>query len=319
MKHVFVAVLLVLLLGGAGCFSTKSTSEDLTSEPIVEVPSVASSQSGVAASGVYKDSVWLARSADGEAWTLDEEVLIEHASVPNMTRFISEAGEFDAGTLMIVYVDATQMATGEGGAERIGRYVSTDNGVTWKDIGLVTFVGAESHVPVDPNLVQLPDGTLRLYYYDFAKQTSFYAADSKDGETFTVVGKVFSGSGRRITDPEVIFYGGKFYLFYAFHDEEEGGIRVAVGDEDGLSFTQKDLSGDPEGIPGVTVVDGKLRLFGCVMNEGVVSYTADESLVFSDPVAVIQLRQGPYCDPDPVQLDDGSFLLVVKKLPDVKP
>ena len=114
----------------------------------------------------------------------------------------------------------------------------------------------------------------------------------------------------------MIFYQEKSYLFYAFQDEDEGGIRVAVGDEDGLSFTQTDASGNLQGIPGVIEVDGELRLFGCVIDEGIAYYTADESLEFEEPVSIGSAFQGGFCDPDPVELEDGSFLLVVKKLPE---
>src|SRR3989339_1215505 len=227
----------VLLLLGAGCVQTSTpaedTAQDVADETVLVQRQPESSTAPSTQQGPYRDSVWLARSSDGETWSLDDEVLIEHASVPNITRFETEVGDFEAGTLMIVYVDATQMATGGSGTERTGRYVSTDDGVTWEDIGLVTYVGAQDQVPVDPNLVQLQDGTLRMYYYDISKgvgdvgsleqkkQNRFYAADSTDGETFTVVGEVFVENA--ITDPEVVFYKDSFYLFYA----SQTGIRVA--------------------------------------------------------------------------------------------
>ncbi len=331
-------ILLCIFLLGAGCsFSDEpspAVSEgeavtELTQEPDTEASVTQKPPSTSSNQGVYGHSVWLARSSDAETWTLDDEELIEHASVPNITRFEKAVGDFEAGTLMIVYVDATEIASAGNGTERTGRYVSTDNGETWEDIGPVTYENADGHVPVDPNLIQLADGTLRMYYFDFSQSvggvvvadeggtSQFYAADSTDGETFTVVGEVFSGD--RLTDPEVINYNGTFYLFYASQAPENLGIHVAIGDEEGLTFEETEISGDPLGIPGIIEIDGELRLFGCAPSEGIGYYVGDDSFDFGELVSLGSAFKGGFCDPDPVELEDGSYLLVVKKAQPMQP
>lgn len=299
-----------LILLGGGCASEQTAT--------TEIPSAVTNQNS---SGVYGHTVWLSHSADGQNWTLDDELLIDHASVPNITRFEKAVGEFPAGTLMIVYVDASEMVNESNGTERTGRYVSFDDGKTWEDLGPVTYVGADAHVPVDPNLVQLPDGTLRMYYFDFTKMvggrvlatsgaiSTFYAADSVDGETFTVIGPVFTG--QQITDPEVAYLDEQYFMFYASQSTDSS-IQVATS-SDGLNFTEADHQGDLDGIPGTLVEGDEIKLFGCGRG-GLLRYEADSSLSFSTGTTLSGLQPG-FCDPDPVVLADGSYLLVIKKIP----
>lgn len=314
---------IVLAAGGVYLVTIERGESDASSSSAPQTPTpVSTAPSTTSTNPVYKDSVWLARSSDGDTFTMDDDMLIDHASVPNLTRFETAVGDFAAGTLMIVYVDATDMATTNNGAERTGRYVSTDNGETWENIGSVTYVGADGHVPVDPNLVQLPDGTLRMYYFDFSQtiggvvlaesenESHFYAADSTDGETFTVVGEVFSDT--RITDPEVVINDGTYTMFYAWHDGTESGIGAATS-TDGLVFEKVEVGGELNGIPGALLVDGTFELFGCGAN-GVVRYSADASLEFGEAESLGNDLRAGFCDPDPVRFDDGSYLLVVKKL-----
>ncbi len=328
-----IPVFCAILLAGAGVYLMNSESENATSTTSSSSATAAQTSSSTTTppitpptvsttNPVYNDSVWLARSTDGDSFTLDAEVLIEHASVPNLTRFETAVGEFAAGTLMIVYVDATTLATSSNGTERTGRYVSEDNGVTWEYIGPVTYVGADGHVPVDPNLVQLPDGTLRMYYFDFSQtiggvvlsasenESHFYAADSTDGETFTLVGEVFSDV--RITDPEVIINDGTYTMFYAWHDDGDGGIGAATS-SDGLAFEKISVSGEPVGIPGALLDGDTIELYGCGLS-GITRYYGDTTLTFGSAEAISTDLKAGFCDPDPVKFADGSYLLVVKKL-----
>ncbi len=224
---------------------------------------------------------------------------------------------------MIVYVDASAMANGETGLERVGRYVSTDDGATWTNAGAATILGAEKQIPVDPNLIQLPDGTLRLYYLDFStakpagtgtKDYVFFAADSKDGETFSGVQEVYRGTN--ITDPEVAVVDGRYVLYHAKPFEDD--MRAAISD-DGLTFVEMSLSGSFDGIPGSLVVDEKVRLFGCAKGS-IVWYESEDGKTFGTAHEAFARGSGiVLCDPDPVELSDGSYLLAVKKMPTISP
>ena len=322
-----ITLSVVLLLVGFGCRSKTASNESNSNDQAGNTSNSSSTttpkkSAATSDNGVYRHSVWLARSADGKSWTLDDAALIEHASVPNITRFETAVGDYPAGTLMIVYVDASTLADASNGTERTGRYVSTDNGKSWTNAGAVTYVGADGQVPVDPNLIQLPDGRLRMYYFDFSQivggvilnesgaKSHFYAADSTDGKTFTVVGEVFSD--KQLTDPEVIYDDGVYTLFFARQGDGPSTIKAATS-TDGLNFTEVEVTNSPEGIPGAIAVDGGIMLYGCG-SEGIIRAFAEDGLVFGASTSVGTFTRGA-CDPDPVQLADGSFILVIKKAP----
>jgi hypothetical protein len=140
---------------------------------------------------LYEHHVRFATSADGESWSLQDGYIAEHASVPDLMMLTHDIGDLEAGSLMSIFVDAEPL---EYGLDEVVSYIiSTDNGETWSDRVTVK-MDNEEHLPVDPSMVQLEDGTLRLYYYDFrhsatpdAQKTSrFYVADSDDVVNFVV-------------------------------------------------------------------------------------------------------------------------------------
>ncbi len=262
--------------------------------------------------GLTSHSLHLATSADHTNWELDEEPLVEAASVPDLIVLDYDIGHWQAGTLVSYFVDASDF--GRTGEEKTGIIYSTDNGATWSEVENATITGAEGHNPVDPSIVQLSDGRLRLFYYDFpAKpkrdQTSyFYSAISTDGYNFTFEGEALAEEG--ITDPDVIQFNDKWYMFYA-KPQGQGMVYFATS-EDGLSF-QAGGTIPLSGIPGSLVVGDELRVYGC--GPGGIGFIGTTDLEdWSSETALFQGSPGQItCDPAPVQAKNGTFLALIKQ------
>ncbi len=253
--------------------------------------------------GPYYHELFVATSTDGETWSVKDESFVQHASVPDLVLLDQDVGDFNAGTLLTYFVDASDMPAG--GQEEIGLMYSTDNGETWSEKEVITIVGSEGQTPVDPSIVQLEDGSLRLYYFDLSTTRSssgefvMYAAYSNDGKTFSVEQAVFT-STTLMTDPEVILFNDAWFMYFWM-----GTIVVATA-SDGLNFAYVDDTG-LVGIPGAAVVNDEVYLYGC--SGSVIRATSSDGITFSTEEKVIEMS---LCDPAPVFLDDGSFVMIVK-------
>ncbi len=259
--------------------------------------------SGGGGAGPYYHEIFFATSTDGETWDVESESFVQHASVPDLILLDQDVGDFEAGTLLSYFVDASNMPAG--GNEMIGLVYSTDNGETWSEQEVITIVGSESQTPVDPSIVQLENGNLRLYYFDLGTVRSgegefaMYAAISDDGRTFTVEQAVFT-STTLMTDPEVILFDNTWFMYFVM-----GTIAVATS-SDGLNFIYIDDT-ELQGIPGAVVVDDGSYLYGC--SGGVTRATSSDGLTFETEEVVVT---EDLCDPAPVLLDDRSFAMLVK-------
>ena len=137
---------------------------------------------------------YVTTSADGVVWS-EGVLLAKSASVPEV--IYTSRGEYWA-----YWVDFST-ATGPH-SEKIGVASSTD-GQTWQMRGTANFTGMSGMTPVDPDAFELPDGRLRMYFYDIANRSAhiMYSAISSDGVNFALEpGVRFQGSD--IYDPNVI-------------------------------------------------------------------------------------------------------------------
>jgi hypothetical protein len=205
--------------------STESTNTPETSTTST------STETGAPTEGVKNHELYFAVSEDGETWerTTDEPIL-EMASVPNLLLLEQDVGDFEAGTLISHFVDASEMH--DWGEERIGYITSEDNGETWSDRALITIEDLpEGLTGVDPCVVQLPDGRLRIYFFDFTANKNllngedtdptFYSAISEDGLTFEFEGEVYSSTAALITDPEVLWVKDRWLLYNPVFESAE--------------------------------------------------------------------------------------------------
>jgi len=255
----------------------------------------------------FVDQTFYATSSDGLNWS-DGILLANKASVPDVMRTAN-------GTLWAYWVDFTDM-TGPG-KEKIGIARSTDDGQTWEIIGNANFTGLGRIVPVDPDAFELPDGRIRMYFYDIAvRQLShpIYSAISDDGINFTLEEGVRIWMDE-IYDPDVIQLPDGSYRMYL-----NGGDIFSASSTDGLDFVADEgVRVENGSVPGSIVMpDGSIRMYNC--SQGISVFESQDGLNFALlKQGVIQdtTRSGKIiCDPS-VTATSSGFLIVYKVNPGV--
>ncbi|MCX8103333.1 MAG: hypothetical protein N3E42_02675 [Candidatus Bipolaricaulota bacterium] len=250
---------------------------------------------------VLKDSVLFTVSTDGLRWETPMS-LSERASVPDVLRT-------SQNIYWAYWVDFSNF-TGPH-TEKIGVARSTD-GNTWEKLGTVQFKDLGSTVPVDPDVIELPDGRLRMYFYDITQDRGehpIYSAISSDGLHYTLEPGVRFRLAR-IFDPDVIRLKDGRYRMYL---NNEGHI-ISATSADGLSFAlDPGVRVERGGVPGSVVLpDGSVRLYGC----GITAYRSTDGLQFAFE-AQTNLRAAPpaiVCDPAVTTTLNG-YLMIYKYNP----
>ena len=248
--------------------------------------------------------------------SFDEGTLIaEEASVPDALVCTVDSEACDAGDILVYFVDVRSIGIYE--SEHIGMIRSTDGGKTWNDRVTITIADKPNPdgVAVDPSLVQLDDGRLRLYYYgpegrieDPATATQshpVYSATSVNGIDFTVEDGA-RVSRLNLTDPEVVRFDGTWYMYYSLG--QTSGVATS---EDGLEFEDRgELSVDAGGVPGAIALADGIRIYGC-SRTGIQSAFSEGGITFDSPDVALSL--GGVCDPSPEPYGDG-YLFVYKQI-----
>ncbi len=251
------------------------------------------------------DQTFYATSTDGLNWS-QGMLLAEAASVPDVIRT-------NSGEVWAYWVDFTDF-TGPN-KEKIGIARSRDNGTTWEMLGNANFTGLGDIVPVDPDAFELPDGRIRLYFYDIAvRQLShpIYSAISDDGINFTLE------DGERIWmdniyDPDVIQLPEGGYRMYL-----NSGDILSASSSDGLNFTADEgVRVENGAVPGSIVMpDGSIRMYNCA--QGISVFESKDGLEFTllkQGVITDTTRSGVIlCDPSVAATDQG-FVIVYKVNP----
>ncbi len=332
----YLSFLAVIIFLGVGCASAPPP-VDLVQPPLVEPPQIPSQQTFDPLSnpqGIYYHAVYFASSQDGESWQVGDLSIAEHASVPDLTVLQESVGSIKAGTLVSYFVDSAPL--GEGQDEAVSFITSTDNGVTWSERTQIHL--DQELLPVDPSVVQLEDGRLRMHFFDFSSTRVigekgpfiFYSAISGDGINFTIEGPALS-SDTLMTDPEVVQLNSEWFMYFAMHEEEDLGVWVATS-TDGITFENPQKISQMAGIPGAMVIDGEVHLYGC--DAGIVKTSSTDGVHFAErpePVekgligkdgkkimdygAIFQSNKF-FCDPSPAILPDGSVGLMIKSIVD---
>jgi hypothetical protein len=241
--------------------------------------------------------------------------------VKNSTgQYTSAAGS--AGTLLLYFVDFDDMH--RAGSEGLSMASSKD-GTRWTAKQPV-WVVEKRHggAAVDPSVVQLSDGRLRMYFFgsevihgDPAAAPGdhvIYSALSEDGLIFTVEpGVRFQASG--ITDPDVLRVGEEWWMVLS-----RGQETWLARSKNGLDFIEESrlrLAGG--GVPGaVELPDGHVRIFisgrGAIFS---VVVHADLSVPQQiEPRVLIGPGHGMLvADPSCVRRGDNSYYLIFKRKP----
>jgi len=290
-----------------------AATEPPVNSPDVGAPDVGAPASPACSSGPREHRVHRATSTDGLTWTFDDDPIVEQASVPDLVVAPN-------GNLLLVFVDASDPP------ESAAIMRSTDGGETFERVDFsIEGLPADTRV-LDPNLVVLPDGRLRLYYFGIAvnvsitsgEQHSVYSAISDDGVHFVQEGIAFEAPA--LVDPDVFEVAGR-WVMYVFGSE---GTEVAASN-DGTTFSAEGLlSIQQVGTTGpITLADGRLRLYGFEQtpNGALVLYDSTDDGDTWEHVDgfTLELPTGTTAtDPQVVQLDDGSWQMVLK-IADIDP
>ena len=109
----------------------------------------------------------------------------------------------------------------------------SNDGLTWvKESGtriagtVAPFYGLEGGTIDGPDIVRLPDGRFRLYFWSgrstgsqVQKADGIYSADSEDGLNFSNISLVMAGDEQGIpADPSVIQMGNVWRMYYGIYD-----------------------------------------------------------------------------------------------------
>jgi len=249
----------------------------------------------------YYHSIWKATSNDGRAWTKENRLIIDHASVPHPTQLAN-------GSIVVYYVN--------GSIDTFDCSI-TEDGINYKygDCKLFNYTTQKAW---DPYVIKLDNGKYRLFFFGPEQggpgqlpqmaSNKIYSALSDDGINF------YQESGIRfqhneITDPAVIFVDGVWKMYLA----KGPGVLIATS-SDGYSFTKVGEYNTQGSVPDILKLDdGSLLLFIC--RNGISYMTPPEISGSTNTLGVaISVDQGYItCDPGIVRLANENYVMYYKK------
>ncbi len=279
-------------------------------QPLLQIPL---QQNQMPGNPLLRDNTYLTFSDDGKNWK-QGALIRKSASVPDLIQLTKDIGKFKKGDLLIYFVDALTIVGP--GTEQLGIISSSDSGKTWVEQGTIKLAGKKNKgAAVDPSVVQLSDGSLRLYYFgpeitqgDPARQEgkhNVYSAKSSDGINF-VVEKGIRFEDFSLTDPEVITFGDKWLMYYSV-----GASTKLASSTDGLNFNVVNIiGGEVGGVPGALAVNEGIRLFGC--SNGISTAISSDGVNFRQEQTDILNIRGMVCDPAAIKLANGRYAMIYK-------
>ena len=252
----------------------------------------------------------MATSSDGFNFVANNELLLEHASVP-------DALIRPDGGMRIYFVN------GEPGRHGIWVAKPSDSG-TWELIDCIRLDGKFNGNAVDPDIVILDDGRYRMFYFEghFVKPAPrkkrihpIFSAISDDGLNFRVEGHMISAE--RVTDPSVIqMANGKWLMALS-----QGDRTLLAGSDDGYDFDLTGVEVELGGVPELAVLaDGNIRLY--VTARGIKSLlSADDGETWTvENGSRLSSKTGEIvADPSLITTESGDWILVYKVAQMLKP
>lgn len=304
-----VSVLILLSLGGLFYWfrTTKSTREqnkttDKTDDQVGQKPDASMYQWSTMNQGPCNDKVSYATSSDLLNWTDSGKILATHASVPDAV--------IKDGIIYSYFVDVST----DGIAEQTGMVKSTDGGNTWSERQIIKVEGIGDRVAADPDPFLLPDGRIRLYYFDInadrikmqtggPRINKIYSAISTDGVNFKQENGV-RFEHEMIFDPDVIKVENTWRM-YAGTDKNKV---ISATSSDGLTFTYEGVAAENAGVPNVYHDGTKYLLF----TAGIEIFTSTDGKTFTKTSSSFRVSGGVTADPGVVKITDGKYLMVYK-------
>lgn len=248
-----------------------------------------------------QDSTWVTNSSDGVVWA-DPVQLATAASVPEIVTLAD-------GSLLAMWVSFADNPTRFG--EKLAAARLANGSDTWQQMGTVLISDSENITMVDPDLVVLPDGRLRLYAYnirtDATTHTILSAISTDNGNSFTMEPGVRFAS-EQMWDPNVVIMtDGTYRMYYNGGDA----IKSAVS-PDGLTFAaDADVRWPRGGIPGALIENQTIWLYGC--DKGLARRASNDGLSFGKTTQLV-IKAPPelfMCDPS-VTINNQEWWMVFK-------
>ena len=260
--------------------------------------------------GPWDQDLYVYDSDDGLNFT-ERELLVKHAGVPHLLQDKS-------GTLIAVY---QYFSFSDEALFNVFAYsTSADLGLTWDGPHLLEVKDLPEPVApeasaVDPTIVELDDGSLRLYftYHLSGKKSpvcvSAKAQSIKDAFVYEEGIRV-ELENTTVLDPAVVYFKGTWHYF-APENTMAGPstLNLHATSSDGLNFElqEKIDLGGPRLLGSAIVVDDGLRFYGT--NQGAPgAFSAISTDGFSWKTEAGE--RAPHGDPGVVKLSNGKFLLL---------
>lgn len=249
----------------------------------------------------WEGSIYLATSDDGETFT-DELFFVQHAGVPHL--LLTQDNKIVATFQYFSYENEELF-------ECIGYTVSEDYGENWSKLRAIRLEErySKGSKPVDPTLVQLEDGRLRLYFTFHEPGTQYAAMYSSSSLTLD---GLFKDEGMQLSvdnmllDPAVVYFDG---MWHHYTTDQSGSGTIHSISEDGSNFELQDnIESDYSFLGDAIVDDGKLRFYGT--GRGVVLAESEDGYVFTK----VKENVADGADAGIVKLPNGSYLILYTKV-----
>jgi hypothetical protein len=249
-----------------------------------------------------------ATSTDGLTFTRTNQVIADQANVPDM--IMDRRGW--------IYLYYTISKIGEV-RDACVVAISTDNAKSWV-YKQVKFNGVNRPLS-DPDVVLLPDGTIRLYgTTQVGSKIGIMLAESKDGITFDVRGTAFEVAGENALDSITYKVGDLWHIMTLANETVDMWYGTS---SDGLKFTHKDrikfLAGNRQYVPSNGLaVSSRFRMYAFdipskdfrsfITTDGKTWNVEDGVRLAFDPANPLESEY--IKDPAVVQLPNGSYFMV---------
>lgn len=254
--------------------------------------------------GPWDDPLCYSTSTDGMTF-VKQGLFLDHAGVANL--IMTSQGQLIATYQYFSYKYEHMF-------DKIAYSVRDEQNQTWDGPHLVTITGLPATGgggtnPVDPTLVELSDGSLRLYftYHPPGAPNPYTTSAKAEGIDKTFVhetGIRVSNDEAILLDCAVVFYNGLWHYFAPNHDSTPNNAIHATS-ENGLDFTRQDditLPMDFLGNPLAT--DTGIRFYGT--GNGVASAFSTDGFQWQ----MENGSRGEGADPAVAKLTDGTYLMI---------
>jgi len=271
-----------------------TTSSDMTIPPVEACPVLDES---LGKTPLDSHQVQWAHSTDGVTFTVDDTVLLKKVSVP-------DAVIGPNGKVWVYFVN------GNPGQHAVFVAEQQDDG-TLETFDCIRIDGAIRPNAVDPDVVRMPDGRYRLFFFegwfvgDVKPQNEhpFYSAISDDGIHFTQELKILETTSGG-TDPTATFLDDGTWLLGVTTGEE---VVLAKGTDGGV-FWPTDVT-FPGGIPEIASFDdGTIRMYVSGKDGKLIHKSMDGGETWEEEGTF----NIPGADPSLVKLGDDDYAFFFK-------